>query len=440
VSANNRELLDNNELFATGQHYRVSNNQYGNPQLQHEMSEAVEHLQSSGTVVFAVDTSLASNDSGDQRAGLQTLNMIAMDTGGTLYQNQNDLIQPLREVKQITNDYYLLSFYPEADIKRGKIGRLKVKVNDRRDVNVFTSKGLMVEPDFTKLTDLEKQIHLSEYIGRDQIIRAIPTKINIVEIPQSDKLVKLSVGVELSGDYFLGKKPRDIEIHTLAIVDETNQLFDRSYFKFKIDSKKVADVLDQSGIKYFGNLFVKPGDYKIKVVVRDLDNGKVGSYIETLNVASTNPELAGPAIVNNENWLMLRQTEAAERLSKSGDLDFSYPFTFGGTNLVPQAQPTVDNKQSEMFFYLLSNREYNSETVPTIRAVIMDKDGTVIPIPANAIESGAEYRSKQNTIACVLKVNFQALDLKSGENYKLMTEFRTQGQKPIRSLSEFVVE
>ena len=439
IGETNDQLMRNNELIATGETYRVPTDQYGRTNIQHDAKEAIEHLQASGAVLFAVDTSLH-DDKGTQRDGLQTLNMFAVDTGGRVYQNYNNLREPLSEIKEVTNDYYLLSFYPETDLKKGKIGKIKIKVNTP-GADIYTSKGIMVEPDFKKLTKLEKQIHLSEYLGRDQVLRAIPIDVSILQIPHSDKLVKLSVGVDMRGDYFLGKTPREFEIHSLALVEETDQLFDRTYFKFQFDPKKVEDVLSETGLKYFGNLFVKPGTYKLKVVVRDLDNGKVGSSIRKVAVTDDHLSVTEPMLITDKTWLMMRQEDEKERLAKAGNLDFSYPFRINGNNLTPQNQNQVRNKESEVFFFLLSDRNNSSETIPQVRAVIQDKNGKIIPIPKGALAAQAEFQGGQrNLIAFALKVDFESLDLASGENYKLMAQFNLKEGAPLRAEKDIYIE
>lgn len=440
VGASHQEIIRNEALIHSGQTYRVSSDQYGRTQVQHEAAEAVEHLQASGAVIFAVDTSMNANDRGALREGLQTLNMFAMDTGGKVYQNYNDLGAPLAEVAELTNDYYLLSFYPEVDLKKGKIGRMKISAN-YPGAKVYASHGIMVEPDFKKLTKLEKQIHLSEYLGRDQMVAAIPIQVSVLQVPHSDKLVKLSVGVEMRGDYFLNKSPREFEVHTAAITLDNNHLFDRAFFRFKLDPEKVRDILASTGIKYFGNIFVKPGDYKLKVVVRDMVSGKVGSHIQNLKVDNADLSVSGPMLLTNNKWVMIREEEAKERLVKAGNLDFSYPYRFSGRNLVPQTTALVDGQKSKFFFYLLSDREFSSETAPTVRAVVVDEENNVYPIPKDALTGGAEFRGgESNTIVYVLKVDFESLKLASGANYQLMTQFDVGDREPIRSSASFMIE
>ena len=445
TGAGNEELSNNQALIERGEYYRVSPDQYGRTDLQHEASELIEHLQGSGTVIFALDTSLLDQGS-NNNVGLQSLNMIARDSGGEVYYNQNDLEAPLSRIKDITNDYYLISFYPEVKkVRKGKASKLKVKV-DRPGAKVTATKGLVLEPDFRKLTDLERQIHLSEYIGKDIIVRGVPIQVGLMEIPSNNNLVRLHADVEIRGDYFLSAEKlkknasRDIEVHVLAISKDSVRIFDSSYFKFSIEPEKSKELLSKTGIKYFGNVFVKPGDYILKVIVRDLFDGRVGTDIREISVG--NQQLFGPAVLAQDRWVMLRQPEESARRQKLGDLDFSYPFEILGRTFVPQVNKLISGDQSQSFFYLLNYRKSPSDkTAPSVAALVMEENGTVIKIPPSAMKANSELKSDAPFLtSVVVQVDFSQLNLPKGKSYKLFTQFGFDGRAPLRSSSDFFLE
>jgi len=445
TGASNSELNNNQALIERGEYYRVSPDQYGRTDLQHEAAELTEHLQGSGTVIFALDTSLLDQGS-NSNAGLQSLNMIARDSGGEVYYNQNDLAAPLSLIKDITNDYYLVSFYPEVKkVKKGKPANLKVKV-DRPGAKVTATKGLVLEPDFKKLTDLERQIHLSEYIGKDVIVRGVPIQVGLMEIPSSNGLVRVHADVEIRGDYFLSaeklkmKSPRDIEVHVMAIAKDSVRIFDTSYFKFSIEPQKSKELLSQTGIKYFASVFVKPGDYIIKVIVRDLYDGRVGTDIREVSVGTE--KLYGPTVLAQDRWVLLRQTEEVARRQKLGDLDFSYPFEILGRTLVPQVNTLISADQPQSFFYLLNYRQSPSDkTAPRVAALVMEEGGKVIKIPPAALKANSELKSDAPFLtSVVVQVDFSKLNLPKGKSYKLFTQFGFDGRAPLRSSSDFFLE
>ncbi len=434
------EFTRNQALIESGQHYNVSADQFGVTSVQHEAQELIEALQSSGTVIFSVDTSL-SGDGSQDKVGIHALNMFSIDTGGKVYQHYSDLSEPLNKIEQLTNQYYVLNFHPNVELNKGKVGKVKIKINNHPKAKIHTTKGIMVEPDFGKLTPLEKQIHISEYLGRDQLASGIPMQVSVFKTPVNDKFVKLSVSVDLRGDYFLGFKDpsRELEVHTLALAAD-GDLFDRAYFRFKLEPEKVRETLNDTGVKYFATLFLKEGDYKLKVVARDLGNGKVGSSILPIKIENKYDDLAGPTLISSEKWVLVRESDQSQQLRRNDKLDFSYPFTAGGHNLILQTNPIIKGNRAD-FFYVLNGDGSVKDTPPKITALVMDSAGKMTIIPTSALSADMDYRGgNRHSMNILLKVDMSELDLESGKTYNFMTQFKTAGGQQHRSQLEFVFE
>ncbi len=443
VGASSDELRRNAELTMFGLHERVPSDQLGRGDIQSFSTRVVEALQGSGTVVFALDTSQV-DDLANNKTGLQTLNFFSVDTGGRVFTNQNTFEEPLEEIQEITNHYYLVSFYPESKRKK-EVARLKIKVNAPK-AKVYTNRGLLLDPDFKNMTQIEKNIQISEYIARDQIVRGLPIDVAVAQMPTKDAFVKLTLGVELGGDYFMApdmkRKNREIEVYALAIQEENEQVFDQSYFSFRIEPSKLEQVLDKTGVKYFATLFVKSGAYKVKVVARDLVNGKIGSYIAKINVDRNDLALAGPVVLANDNWALMRKPERLERQQKEGDLDFSYPYTIGDKMLAPSNQPVVNAGGKARFFYTLNYRRNAAvDLEPSVQMMFMNNENKLIQIPAGAIAAKTELREDAPYLTNVMvTIDMKQVGLKVGETYKLMAYFGFQEKLPaIRSMAEFTV-
>lgn len=277
TGASSEELAKNAEKAMFGEFYSVDSTQLGSGEVLGGSSKLVEAFQESGTMIFALDTS-QNDDDRNAKTGVQALNMFAKDTGGKLFTNRNELTEPLREVKKITNHYYLMTFTPDWGKSKDLSADLKVKVKGRYDV--IANKSLLRDVDFKNMSDIEKEIQLGEYMARDQVVRGLPVFVDNVLTPTGGSLVKTNIGVTLLGEYFIGEKSRrNFEVYTQVIDVKSDQIFDQGYFQFIVDPN-MGETLTKNGLKYFSNLFVMPGDYNLKVVVRDLANGRVGSVIQ----------------------------------------------------------------------------------------------------------------------------------------------------------------
>lgn len=444
IGASFSELSENAERAIGGNYERVRPDQLGEGDIQAKVSEVISALQGSGTVIFSIDTSLTGGTA-TEKTGLQTLNTFSVDTGGRVFTSNNDLYPAMETIKDITNDYYLVSFYPEAKLKRGEVGRLKVKVDYPR-AKVYTTKGLILEPNYKEMSELEKRIHLAEFISRDQIVRAIPFEMKTHQIPNGNQLVKLSVQAEIRGDYFLvsqsKKKPRDMEIFTYAFVQKDNQIFDSTHFQFKIETHKLKSVLTKSGVKYFANLFVKPGAYKIKMVVRDMETGKVGTAISDIVVQEPDKGLIAQELVSGSPWVLLRDSAVNERRKRLGNLDFSYPFQLAQKPAIPSIQARVTPGQKAQFIYLLNcDDPVSGNRPPQIASVLTGPSGQPIQLPPKAFLAEYDFKKQSPFLGTVLvTVDLKQLELQTGSTYKLLTQISLEGKTPIRATSPFLVD
>jgi hypothetical protein len=107
------------------------------------------------------------------------------------------------------------------------------------------------------------------------------------------------------------------------------------------DLKKGRKVFEETGLKYYGHLDLPPGDYRVRVLVRNAQTGrtavesvqvKVPAYLEA------QPVLLPPFFIDRgERWLLLRETVDEADRGKS----VVYPFTVSGEPYVPSAKPVL---------------------------------------------------------------------------------------------------
>jgi len=418
--------------------------QMGRGDIQGGTSKVIESLQAAGAMVFAVDTSRPGQGSG--KAGIQTLNTFAKDTGGKVFTNQNKYDESLADIKSITNHYYMVSFHATGQKKKSTVGKLKIKV-DRPGARVFTNKGLLLNPDFKNMTQIEKNIQLSEYMARDQVIRGIPLNVGMVTVPAENGLVKLNLGVEISGEYFTDptkkkQKARPMEIYLMAVDKESDQIFDQTYYQFKADPAKLdAKVLNQTGLKYYANLFVTPGIYKVKVIARDLETGKIGSWIENKTIEAATGQVSTPLVLDDLPWVLMSQPEKLEQQLKSETLDFSYPFLMNGKPMVPTYSSAVKAGTNARFFYTLNYRESAEDKVePRIRAMFMNDKKEIVQIPPDAIHAETDLRATAPySTGVVLSIDLSKSNLEADATYQLMVQFDLEGRDPLRSMSPIKV-
>ncbi len=432
---NQADLMENAEKTLTGETWEIDSTQLGNASVMSSAKELVGLLQGSGTVVFAVDTSLL-EDGSDGKAGIQSLNSMAVDTGGRVFQNENNLSGPLLEIKNITNEYYILTMVPTGRIKKGALAKLRVKLNNKKG-KVFAQKGLLIKPDFDSLNPLERQLHLADYMSKDLVSYEVPSEMSLIMVPEKKNLVRLVVNHEVAGDYFMGQsgsnRPQDIEFYAMAVDKKTEVTFDRISSQYRLNLKQAEEVLRQTGIKYTSNLLVQPGAYKVKVLVRDLNTGRVGCLIQNVEVPPDLPPVT-TALISETPWVNLH----GERELQITGVDISYPFKIRDRSFTTLDQTSLEGASKAMFFFLINTAESETPTEMTdVKALIQDSQGQVKVVPPAALK--ADYQKAESGTAepVLLLLDLAQLNLQSGGTYKLMTQFGLKDREPIRSITEF---
>ncbi len=213
-----------------------------------------------------------------------SLNALALDTGGRFYRNSNDVKAGLNDLLEENSAYYLLGFQPESGKWDGKYHKIKVAVKGRSDLVVSARRG------YEAKEEKPKGKHISD-----------PRLAEMVEAINSP-LVRRDIDLRLT-PFYLDDAKREPLMVTLLHIDASrlkfNQVDGRYQDKlevagFVVDSRgKAVDTFSNTvnlnlqsnthdealrrGILSTRSLAVKPGIYQLRVFVREPSSGNIGT-------------------------------------------------------------------------------------------------------------------------------------------------------------------
>jgi len=225
-----------------------------------------------------------------QQSTIDTLNEFAEMTGGKAFYNTNDLATSFQRAADDASSYYLASYYLDMRNDRAGWRQLKVKV-DKKDTDVRARKGFFV----TNAT-----LHME--ISRDTDMRyALTSPLEGTGVPLSMKWLPATRDGEKKKAGFLIHFPVD----AVTIENHEGQRrfnFDVAAIAFTADGKnsKTANAtsktvtaaipdakmspLREKGLTMEDSLELDPGQYVVRVVVRDNVTGRIGSVTAPLSV------------------------------------------------------------------------------------------------------------------------------------------------------------
>ena len=220
-----------------------------------------------------------------------TMNTVAEQTGGKAFYNTNDLNRAIRDSMEDGSTYYTLGYYPENKDWDGRFRRITVKVN-RPGIKLHYRQGFYaIEPKEYSKQDpkiLAMDLGSALDIG-NPISTALPFQ--AVVLPpsaQSGNKIKINYGVDPHAIEF--KLEEDGLQH--AAVDCGVRAYSKNGESLKLQGNTFNAALTQEQYqKVMKAIFpcnqtldLPPGEYRLRLAVRDQNNGLIGTANGIANV------------------------------------------------------------------------------------------------------------------------------------------------------------
>lgn len=357
---------------------------YGNVPLQNDVGDMLNEFRRADAIIQAVDASGLQADFASQRGegggkGADALFFLANETGGSLFEDANNLASQLERVLDRSTVTYILSFQPGSLETDGSYHRLKVKLKDRRGLRLSYRDGYYAPRPFEGLHPLEKTLLASEAIATAVDENDVAMDVLAVPFRSSVDAAYVPVIVEVDGRSLLqDQKADDLGVEIYAYVtNEDGEMRDFFTQNVGIDLKKGRRQLAARGLKYYGHLELAPGRYLLRVLVRNGSTGRIGLRAVHLDIPAydvADLKLLPPFFVDDpDRWLLLR-----ERRGEGQEKTVVYPFVVDGEPFVPAAKASLRRGESAELCLVA----YNLEADPDLAGWVVWPDGSVEPSEA----------------------------------------------------------
>jgi len=255
----------------------------GNKLLQLRYEDMLKELAASNSTVYTLDT----EDMGTMIAvnsrlrGGFTLQTIASSTGGKYFGDINSYETHLEKIQNLTGCYYVLGYYIDEKWD-GKYHKLKVKV-DRPSCEVHAQKGYFNPKLFSKYNKLEKMLHIVDLALSEDPLFQTPLRFPVVALPSVIKgKPNLALYSKINMENIQELSGKEVEIVSI--------IFDNKDNIVKIEREE----LDFSNLP-IGNIYhstflpLDPGEYKCRIVLRNLETGR-GAVASSSVEVTKNPD------------------------------------------------------------------------------------------------------------------------------------------------------
>ncbi|HEX4952533.1 MAG TPA: VWA domain-containing protein [Thermoanaerobaculia bacterium] len=311
---------------------------YGSGAVQNDLSKMITEFQRGNSVIHAIDIGGLRAGGGvrPKASGQNSLVTMAKDTGGQVYTNFNDASSAMGELLEATSVTYLIAIQPN-DLKRdGKYHRLKVKLkNVPRGADVSHRQGFYAPAPLDQQSSLERNLRTASQV-LDQEGGSISTWVLAAPFAGKDGNAYVPLVVEIDGAKLIEGTVGDVapvELYAYAL-DPQGAVLDFFTHTLNIDIKAGGAQLRQSGLKYFGHLDLPPGDYEVRVFVRNLKSSQSTLKVLPLAVPDFGKRqafLSQPLATQGQQWVMVREEASRQK-------DVPYPFMRGEAPYIPSAR------------------------------------------------------------------------------------------------------
>jgi VWFA-related protein len=350
-----------------------SDQRFGSSASTNALQAMVEEFRRADCTIQSVDISRlrAGGEAVARRgSGLDSLVMMAKDTGGEVYQNFNDLGEAMGQMLDRTSVTYVLAFQPQDLKLDGAFHRLRVELKGGpRGARVVHRPGFYAPRPAAQQSSMERLFDAGAAL-MDAPGGAFSLAALAAPFYDGGETSYVPVLLEIDGRSFAAgvegqALPTEIYVYALAadgaIADFVTQTVG-------LDLAKVGQALQQSGVKFFGHLDLVPGDYTLRALVRNGSTGATALQVVPLHVPAVGAPALLPALFHEPvgKWLMVREAQAA------GEAQPPYPFISRQQAFVPASRPVLAAGQAAA----MSLVGYNlGEGDLRAKAVVVDANG-----------------------------------------------------------------
>jgi len=272
----------------------------------------------------------------------ETLVTLAADTGGKAFLDSNDFSKVFKGVQDDTSMYYLLGYHSTNTARDGKYRRITVKVN-RPGVKLDFRRGYYAQADFRHSTKGDRELQLQEELAADLPSTDLPVYLGTGYFRVSEDRFYVPVSLIVPGSEIPFSRNRDQDKATLDILGLITN--DRKFPAGEIrDTVKLAvntaNEVQHKNVQYDTGLMLPSGKYHLKVVVRENEDGRTGSF-ETDFVI---PDLKS-APLKMSSVLMASQLQTAPKK------DSNNPLIRNGEVVVPSVTRVFSANQHLYLYY-----------------------------------------------------------------------------------------
>ena len=349
----------------------------------------------SGTGIFTGSTQQGLRDKFN--TSQETLATLAGDTGGKALLDSNDLSTGITQAQRDINTYYILGYYSTNSALDGKYRRIRIRLRAGLEAKLDYRNGYYAGKVFQKFTASDKERQLEEALTLGDPYTELPLVLEVDYFRMGKDRYFVPITARIAGSALdLAKDKTELDFIG-QIRDTTGHLIGgvRDGITIKLAGEN-ATQLGRRQLEYDTGVTLPPGNYKLKFLARENQNGKMGTF----EMKFTVPDLAKQPTVRMSSVVWSNQREPLSASVGSAGANKkqleAHPLVENGQKLIPDIT-RVFRKDQKLYVYF-EVYDPGSENSPSVTAELMMFRGKSKAFESAPIRVTKPKQGRQNTL------------------------------------------
>jgi VWFA-related protein len=329
-----------------------------------------------------------------------TLYALASDTGGKALLDNNDLAQGVVNAQKSIESYYILGYYSTNSNLDGKYRKIKIAYNGDTSAKLAYRVGYWGGKTFNNFNKVDKERQLADalMLGDPITDLTIALEVNYFQLNSAEYFCP--VAMKIPGRELALAKKGGAEHTMIDFIGEVKDEYGvtvtnvRDTVDIKMSGETAAQLAKQP-IQYSTAFTILPGTYTIKMLARDNETGRIGTYMRKFTIPNLNKELKRvpiSSVVLSSQRMDVH--DALFNVAVKDKLPSVDPLVQDGLKLVPSVTHVFSTNR-DLYVYLQAYERGQTTELPLVAFVTFYRgQNKAFETPPLPVTEGMDPKSK----------------------------------------------
>jgi VWFA-related protein len=302
-----------------------------------------------------------------------TLFALAKDTGGRAMFDYNDLAQGIVQAAESVTSYYMLGYHSTHPANDGRFRRVRVALAGGLAGELAFRPGYFADKELGKFTAADNERQLEDALMLENPVTeiTIAMELNYFQLNSAEYFVP--VAVKIPGRELALARRHGAQRTVIDFIGEVKDDYGITVqnVRDKLDirlSDETAGQLAKRPVQYETGFTLLPGKYVIKILARDAETGRIGTYQTSFAVPNLNRETERvpiSTVVLSSQRVPLG--DAIYAVKQKTDAEAANPLVYGGQKLIPSVTRVFRGR--DLYVFVQAYQRGQTSTRPLVAFV-----------------------------------------------------------------------